>query len=72
MSFDHERTARLLAALPPAPPGWVEAAQELPFLRPRIDEILSRPEAPSLETALEEAGVDATPELLRALRSRSY
>jgi hypothetical protein len=70
MSFGHERTAQLLASLPPAPRGWVEAAQELPFLRPRIDEILARPGAPSLEAALAEAGIDVSPELLRLLRAQ--
>ena len=28
--YDEERLGELLAVLPPAPLGWVEAAQELP------------------------------------------
>ena len=41
MTYDDEQIARLLAALPPAPRGWVEAAQELPLARLRIDEIVA-------------------------------
>ena len=36
---DEERLAALLKMLPPAPEGWVKAAQELPRARLEIDEI---------------------------------
>ena len=32
-AYDHDALARLIAALPPAPRGWVRAAQELPAAR---------------------------------------
>jgi hypothetical protein len=44
-SFDEERLAELLRLLPPAPHGWVRAAQELPAARRTIDEIVARAEA---------------------------
>jgi hypothetical protein len=40
-----ERLAELLRLLPPAPQGWVEAAQELPLVRPHLDRIVARAEA---------------------------
>ena len=40
--YGEERLGRLLALLRPAPRGWVEAAQELPRVRPRLDEIVER------------------------------
>ena len=40
-----ERLAELLGLLPPAPQGWVEAAQELPLVRPHLDRIVARAEA---------------------------
>ena len=43
--YDEERLGELLAALPPAPQGWVEAAQELPQLRRGLDELVARAEA---------------------------
>ncbi len=45
MAYDEERIARLLKALPPAPEGWVRAAQELPRSRRELDEIVARAEA---------------------------
>jgi hypothetical protein len=44
-SYDEERLAELLALLPPAPRGWVEAAQELPLARSRLDDIVAHAEA---------------------------
>jgi hypothetical protein len=35
----------LLRLLPPAPMGWVQAAQELPLARRSLDEIVERAEA---------------------------
>jgi hypothetical protein len=79
MSYDAERIAELLAALPPPPRGWVEAAQELPLARLRIDEIVTRAEADAsfrarvlidLEGTLAAAGYEAVPELVEVLRAR--
>jgi hypothetical protein len=43
--YDEERLAALLRTLPPAPAGWVQAAQELPAARVELDEIVARAEA---------------------------
>jgi hypothetical protein len=76
---DEERLAELLRALPPAPQGWVEAAQELPRARREIDEIVARAEADQkfraavmadLEAALEQAGYDVDPRLLPEIKDR--
>ena len=76
---DEERLAALLKMLPPAPEGWVKAAQELPRARREIDEIAARAEADAefraaaianLEQALEQAGYDVDPSLLPELRER--
>ena len=42
--YEEERIAELLRALPPAPTGWVRAAQELPLARLGLDEIVRRAE----------------------------
>lgn len=77
--YDEERLAALLKMLPPAPEGWVKAAQELPRARMEIDEIAQRAEADAefraaaianLEQALEQAGYDVDPSLLPELRER--
>jgi len=44
-TYDDERIGELLRVLPPAPTGWVEAAQELPVARRSLDEIVARAEA---------------------------
>ena len=76
--FDHERIAELLAELPPAPAGWVEAAQELPGARRDLDEIVERARADAefrvrlvadLEQALATAGYEPSAELLEAVRA---
>lgn len=76
---DHSTLARLIAALPPAPRGWVEAAQELPVARRGIDGIVGRAVADAayrervvadLESALADAGIEPTPPLLDELRER--
>jgi type VI protein secretion system component VasF len=78
-AYDEEKLAELLHALPPAPEGWVEAAQELPFLRAQLDDIVQRAEADAefrralmadLETALAEAGYEPSDRLVRELRTR--
>src|SRR5262245_6339790 len=43
--YDEERIAELLAVLPPAPAGWVEAAQELPRARAEISGLVERAQA---------------------------
>jgi hypothetical protein len=78
-AYDHDTLGRLIAALPPAPAGWVRAAQELPAARRGIDSILARAVADAayrervladLESALAEVGVEPTPPLLEELRER--
>ena len=77
--YDEERLAQLLKMLPPAPEGWVKAAQELPQARMEIDQIAQRAEEDAefraaaianLEVALEQAGYDVDPSLLPELRER--
>jgi hypothetical protein len=77
--YDEERLAELLAALPPAPEAWVQAAQELPLARRGLDEIVARAEADAefrralvadLEAALEAAGYEPEPRLVDELRER--
>ena len=76
---DEERVADLLRALPPAPDGWVRAAQELPRARQEMDEVIARAEADQefraaviadLESALRQEGYDVDPSLLPVLRHR--
>ena len=78
-AYDEERLARLIRALPPAPAGWVRAAQELPFARSGLDEIVARAEADAafrkrliadLEGALAAEGYERDPAVLAALRVR--
>ena len=73
------RLAELLRALPPAPRGWVEAAQHLPLVQHELDEIVARAEADAafrealvadLESALAQAGLRVEPRLVDALRRR--
>ena len=77
--FDEERLARLIRALPPAPPAWVRAAQELPLAGTELDEIVARAEADAefqarliadLEAALEAEGYERDPAVVEALRRR--
>ena len=79
MSYDIEQLARLLSLLQPAPPGWVEAAQDLPRLRAGIDRLVALAEEDAevrarvvadLERALAEAGLDPTPRALEEARRR--
>jgi hypothetical protein len=78
-AYDHNTLGRLIAALPPAPEGWVQAAQELPAARRGIDDIVGRAVADAayrervvadLESALAEAGIEPTLPLLEELRER--
>ncbi len=77
--FNEDRLAALLRVLPPAPEGWVRAAQELPLARRGLDEIVARAEADAefrvrlvadLEAALEVEGYERDPAVLEALRQR--
>ena len=78
-AYDEERLARLIRALPPAPEGWVRAAQELPFARGELDEIVARAEADAdfkarlvanLEAALEAEGYERDSAVVEALKVR--
>jgi hypothetical protein len=78
-AYDHDALGRLIAALPPAPEGWVRAAQELPAARRGLDDIVNRAVADAayrervvadLESALAEVGVEPTPPILEELRER--
>jgi hypothetical protein len=75
----HERIAELLALLPPAPPGWVQAASELPRARELMDGIVARAAADAgyrqqvledLEAALAQGGVEPAAPLVAELRHR--
>jgi hypothetical protein len=75
--YDEERIGRLLRLLPPAPEGWVQAAQELPAARAALDELVLRAEQDAafrraletdLERAVAAAGYDPSPFILSRLR----
>ena len=77
--FDEERLGELLRVLRPVPAGWVRAAQELPFARATLDEIVERAErdlafrdalVADLERALAEAGYEPPARVLAELRER--
>jgi hypothetical protein len=79
MSYDEERLGDLLRLLPPAPEGWVQAAQELPAARAALDGLVARAEADvelrrrilaDLEAAFASEGVVANAALLAELRAR--
>ena len=80
MATDHiEELGRLLAALPPAPQGWVRAAQELPRARRGLDELLVRAEANAslrarliadLEATLSDAEIEPTRQIVADARHR--
>ena len=78
-TYDEERLGELLRLLPPAPPGWVEAAQELPQARVDLDALIARAEEDAafrqalvddLEDALRVAGVEPRPVIVEHLRRR--
>jgi hypothetical protein len=75
--YDEERLAELLRALPPAPTGWVQAAQELPAARRSLDNLVERARADAelrdavvadLEAALLREGVEPIRPLIEELR----
>jgi hypothetical protein len=74
---EEERLARLVGMLPPAPEGWVRAAQELPAARRGLDQLVARAEADAtfrasvladLERALQAEGVEPQPHVVQELR----
>lgn len=78
-SFDERRVAELLAALPPAPEAWVNAAKALPMARREIDQLVALARADAalreatladLEGALRARGVEPRAALLESLRSK--
>ncbi|MFL5923924.1 MAG: hypothetical protein ACJ74S_08135 [Gaiellaceae bacterium] len=75
--YDEQRLGRLIGMLPPAPEGWVRAAQELPAARRSLDELVARAEADAafrasvladLESALQAEGVEPEPRVVEELR----
>lgn len=79
MTYNEDRIAELLGALPPAPEAWVRAAQELPKARRELDEIVARAEADlafqkaliaDLDAALAAEGYEPDERTLRRLRER--
>jgi hypothetical protein len=78
-SYDEARLAELLRMLPPAPEGWVAAAQELPRVRMTLDSIVERAVADAefrqalianLEAALRAEGYEPDTVSLDELRKR--
>jgi hypothetical protein len=78
-TYDEERLGELLRLLPPAPVGWVEAAQELPLVRAELDALVQRAEQDAafrqalvddLEDALRVAGVEPRAVVVEHLRRR--
>jgi len=76
-TYDEERLGALLRSLPPAPPGWVQAAQELPAWRRSLDQIVGRAEADlafrealvaDLEAALADEGYEPDSRMIAELR----
>ena len=74
---DEVQLARLIGMLPPAPEGWVRAAQELPAARRGLDQLVARAEADEafrasvladLESALQSEGVAPEPRVVDELR----
>jgi hypothetical protein len=74
---DEVQLARLIGMLPPAPEGWVRAAQELPAARRGLDQLVARAEADEafrasvladLESALQSEGVEPEPRVVDELR----
>jgi hypothetical protein len=77
--YDEIRIAQLLRRLPPAPEGWVRAAQQLPQARRELDDLVRRAEEDAafrarvvadLEAALRLEGVEPDAALVDELRRR--
>ncbi len=78
-AYDEDRIAELIAALRPAPEGWVQAAKELPFATRGLDEIVRRAEEDAafrqaliadLEATLAREGYEPDRPLVDELRRR--
>ena len=78
-SSRESQLAALLRSLPPAPPAWVEAAQELPRIQRDLEAVLPRIAGEAelraetdadLARAIETAGVEPRPALVAAVRRR--
>jgi hypothetical protein len=78
-TYEEGRLAELIRALQPVPEGWVRAAQELPFARRQLDDIVARAEADlefrralvaDLEEALRTEGYEPDRLPLEELRRR--
>jgi hypothetical protein len=78
-TLDEERIAALLRLLPPAPTGWVRAAQELPAARAELDGIVERARDDAayraailadLEAALAAPGIEPSAVVVEHLRRR--
>jgi len=78
-TYNEERLGELLRLLPPAPTGWVAAAQELPMARVQLDALVERAEADAafrasvvadLEVAIRAAGIEPRPSVVEHLRKR--
>lgn len=78
-THNEERLGELLRLLPPAPAGWVTAAQELPLARVQLDALVERAEADAafraavvadLEVAIRATGVEPSAVVVEHLRKR--
>ena len=78
-AYEEEHLGELLRELPPAPEGWVKAAQELPAARAALDGLVARAEADAayrrelleeLEQALKAEGIEPDARSVAALRAR--
>jgi hypothetical protein len=79
MTTDIEQLARLLAALPPAPQGWVTAAQQLPNVGAELAALMDRAAndaelrsklVENLEAALDDAGIAPTRRVVAEARAQ--
>ena len=78
-THNEERIGELLRLLPPAPAGWVTAAQELPLARVQLDALVERAAADAafrasvvadLEVAIRATGVEPSAVVVEHLRKR--
>jgi hypothetical protein len=75
--FDEERIGQLLHVLPPAPAGWVAAAQELPQARLELSGVVTRARRDAqfrarlladVESVLAAEGLEPRPTLVELVR----
>ena len=78
-AYNEEKLGEMLTALPPAPEAWVRGAQDLPFARDGLEQIVERAETDegyrrrAIEdprAVLEEADVVAHADTVEILRRR--